>query len=121
MALGMDMDDFFHWLAAFRPDEIVGLPGQCFHSPLARFLSDQAGCAVGVDGERYGSALADPCCWRLLPRWAMLFTVLSEKLFGSSLTAYEAVGLLVEVETQLAPVLVVETGRGVCSPEKVAV
>lgn len=102
----IDMNEFFDWLAAHRTNDIVGLPGQCFHSPLARFLSAKAGCTVGVDGERYGSALVDTCRWFLLPRWAALFTTLSEKLFGSTLSAYEAVGLLVEVETLLAPALV---------------
>lgn len=106
MVLCIDMNEFFDWLAAHHDDDVVGLPGQCFHAPLARFLSSQAGFTVGVDGERYGWALSDACRWLLLPRWAAIFTSLSEKLFGSQLSAYEAVGLLVEVETLLAPVLV---------------
>lgn len=103
----LDMDDFFHWLASHHDEESVGQPGQCFHSPLAHFLSHTFGFTVGVDGKRYGWALADACCWVELPRWAQVFAAYSERWFGRELSAYEAFCLLVQVEELLAPALVV--------------
>ena len=104
MLMSLEMDDFFSWLASHSDEESVGLPGQCFHSPLARFLSHKAGFTMGVDGKRYGWALADACRWLELPRWAQVFAAYSERWFGRELSAYEAVGLLVQVEEFCAPV-----------------
>lgn len=105
MQLRCDLDDFFLWLASFSPDALVGQPGRYFHSPLALFLSEKAGHVVGEDGRRYGRAVVDPCFWCELPRWAQLFASLAERSHCPALLAYDAVGLLVEVETRLAPVL----------------
>src|SRR5260370_42289427 len=105
MLMRLEMNDFFEWLAAHHDDESVGQRGQCFHSPLARWLSAKAGFTIGVDGMRYGWALAESCRWVELPRWAQAFATYSEKLFGSQLTAYEAVGLLVEVEVLFSSVV----------------
>lgn len=98
----LEMNAFFEWLCLHRDDDIVGLPGRCFHSPLACWLSALAGRAIGVDEMRYGWALADTCRWALLPLWARVFAAYSEKLFGRAMSAYEAVSLLVQVETALS-------------------
>lgn len=98
----LDMNAFFEWLCSYHDHDVVGLPGRCFHSPLARWLSALSGRAMGVDEMRYGWALADGRSWVTLPYWAQMFASYSERLFGASLTAYEAVGLLVQVETALA-------------------
>ena len=102
--LDLNLDEFFTWLASHHDQDVVGWPGRCFHSPLARFLSFKAGCTMGEDGSRYGSALVDDCRWLQLPHWAHTFAVFCEAWFGRELTAYEAVGLLAQVETALSPV-----------------
>lgn len=105
MALTVDFEAFFAWLASHRDTDVVGLPGRYFDSPLARWLSAQSGMVIGVDDRRYGWALADERYWCELPYWAQVFEAFSEKYFGFSLTAYETVALLVQVETVLSPVL----------------
>lgn len=97
------MNEFFNWLSSHKDGEVVGLPGRCFDSPLSRWLSTMTGRLVGVDGARYGWALMDACRWRKLPYWAQVFAALCESRFGRSLTAYEAVDLLAQVETMIAP------------------
>jgi hypothetical protein len=89
MLMCFEMDEFFSWLASHHDEESVSLPGQCFHSLLARFLSHKAGFTIGVEGKRYGWALADECRWLELPRWAQAFAVYSERLFGRDFSAYE--------------------------------
>ena len=107
----IDGDDFFSWLAAHGTNESVGLPGRYFHSPLATFLSHKAGYVVGEDGKRYGRANVELYHWLELPRWAQVFASLSERLFcGRAISAYEAVGVLAEVEALLVPVLVASCG-----------
>ncbi|HEU5380507.1 MAG TPA: hypothetical protein VFV38_34215 [Ktedonobacteraceae bacterium] len=105
MQVLFDLEDFFLWLASFSPDELVGQPGRYFHSPLALFLSEKVGHVMGEDGRRYGCAIVDPCFWYELPRWAQMFASLAERSHCSALLAYDAVGLLVEVETWFAPML----------------
>jgi hypothetical protein len=103
MALTVEFEAFFVWLCSHRDGEIVGVSGRCFDSPLARFLSVQAGRLIGVDGLRYGWALAN--VWRQpLPFWAQVFSSLCEGRIGATLTASEAVDLLVEVEMILSPI-----------------
>ena len=103
----LTVDAFLSWLAMHRDDEIVGCAGQCFHSPLARFLSWQAGRAMGVDGSRYGWALADYCFWRELPRWARVFMDYSDTWFSREMTAWQALEVLIRVEAVVAPVVLV--------------
>ncbi len=103
----IDFDDFLAWIASHADDEVIGLPGQCFHSPLACYLSSRMGRVYGVEGMRYGWALADECRWFPLPRWAQLFSTLSETWFGRALTALQAIDLLIRVEGMLLPVVLV--------------
>jgi hypothetical protein len=98
----VDFEEFFEWLSFYGDEEVVGVPGRCFDSPLARFLSAKEGMLVGVDDRWYGRALVDARCWRPLPMWARVFEALCENRFGRVLTAYDAVGLLVHVEAVVA-------------------
>lgn len=68
----LSLEEFFTWLCA-RENEIVGQPSSFYHSPLARWLSERFGYSCGVDGEWFGRACQEARCWRLLPRWAVLF------------------------------------------------
>ncbi len=47
------LESFSSWLC-FHEDDIIGYPGMCFHSPLARWLSEVTGHTYGVDGSVYG-------------------------------------------------------------------
>jgi hypothetical protein len=58
---------------------------------------------MGEDGKRYGRVIAESHLWRDLPTWAQVFASLTERALGSSLSAYDAVTVLVQVETLLAP------------------
>lgn len=103
MAVDLELEAFFEWLALHRADECVGLPGRCFDSPLARWLSSCLGVIIGVDGDCYGRPAVEVCCWRRLPSWACVFALLCEKLFGTALSADEAVNLLIQVEMLFSP------------------
>jgi hypothetical protein len=98
----LTMDDFLSWLASHRDYEIVGLAGQCFDSPLSRWLSQRLGYLVGVEGKQYGRVQVDTCRWLHLPTWAQVFSQCCERHFARPLSAYDAVGLLVQVETALS-------------------
>jgi hypothetical protein len=103
----IDFEEFLSWVVSHGDDEPIGVPGQCFHSPLARFLSARMGCAYGVDEMRYGWALADSCRWLPLPRWAQLFEAVSESRFAQVLTAWQVLDLLIQVEQALCSVVLV--------------
>ena len=94
------LDDFCSWLVAHE-NELVGHPRLCFHSPLALWLSDKFGCTFGVDDRWYGWALSPSEYWRLLPRWAALFSSWLETVAASSLTGLQAIDLLARVELAL--------------------
>lgn len=97
----IDINEFFDWVASHRDHEVIGLPGRCFDSPLARWLSEQVGHVIGVDGRHYGRALVDAQRWQVLPYWAYVFTMLCEGLFGRALTASEVVDVLIQVEAMV--------------------
>jgi len=103
MHVRLDLEEFFLWLASYSPNDLVGQPGRCFNSPLALFLSSKSGCVMGEDGKRYGRAIVESHLWRFLPLWAQVFASLTEHALGSSLSAYDAVVFLVQVETLLVP------------------
>lgn len=106
MRIIMNIDEFFNWLASYSDSDIVGVPGRCFHSPLAQFLCWKSGQVIGEDGKRYGRASIDEHFWFEMPQWAQLFASFSEHTLGRALTAYEALCVLIDVETTLSPVLV---------------
>lgn len=94
------LHEFAEWLLE-REVEPVGSPRSCFDSPLALWLSEKLGVVCGVDGRWYGRALY-PCeYWRLLPRWATLFSSWLELVAASSLTGWQALDLLARVELAL--------------------
>lgn len=107
--MSISFEDFFLWLASFRPADPVGSPGRYFNSPLALFLSARMGYVMGEDGRRYGRAAVDSFFWHELPQWAQMFARLSEfawfseRLQSAEMTADDAVTILVQVETVLTP------------------
>ena len=100
--ISIDFEEFFTWLASHAPHESVGQPGRCFHSPLACFLSAKCGFTIGENGFTFGRSVMDDRCWLSLPAWAQVFATLSERFFGTTLSAYEAVGLLAQAEAALS-------------------
>jgi len=97
--LDLGLETFATWLA-IREHEVVGLPHLCFQSPLARWLSEMTGHLFGVDVDEgtFGWALADSCTWRLLPRWAHLFSRWLEARHVEAVTGRDAFDLLAAVE-----------------------
>ncbi len=95
------LDAFCCWLCAHE-DEIVGCPASCYHSPLARWLSECFHAVYGVDGMWFGRALYDYQCWRLLPRWAVLFSSALERVKAPSVTGLQALAVLAYVELALS-------------------
>ncbi len=91
---------FCHWLC-LHEQEPVGRPGICFDAPLARWLSEVTGQVYGVDGKLYGRGCWEPWQWRLLPRWAEIFTEWSERFFALPLTGEQALEVLASVEWEL--------------------
>ena len=96
----LHFDEFAEWLLAHE-DEPVGFSASCFESPLALWLSEKCGVVCGVDECRYGRALSPFEYWRLLPRWAALFSCWLERLARSSLMGWQAFDLLARVELAL--------------------
>ncbi|HJT56803.1 MAG TPA: hypothetical protein VJ761_09930 [Ktedonobacteraceae bacterium] len=94
------LHDFADWLLAHE-QEPIGSAHSCFQSPLALWLSEQCGGVVGVDDRCYGRALYASEYWRLLPRWAVLFSCWLEHLTGSSLMGWQAFDVLARVELAL--------------------
>lgn len=95
------MDEFVTWLCQ-REYAIVGRPRSFYHSPLACWLSDYLGDGVyGIDGQWYGRALLDSRFWRLLPRWAVLFSSWLESVTYLPVTGLEALEVLARVELAL--------------------
>ncbi|HZU03974.1 MAG TPA: hypothetical protein VFA10_30205 [Ktedonobacteraceae bacterium] len=95
-----NMNEFASWLCSHEFD-IVGLPGTCFHCPLAQWLSEQAGGVWGVDDHFYGTASRAHWQWRTLPRWAALFVSRIERRAFRPVTGDEALLALAEVELAL--------------------
>lgn len=94
----LSLDAFLTWLCQ-REDDLVGCPRSCYHAPLACWLSEFLGDGVyGVDGAWYGRALHDTRSWRLLPRWAVLFSSCLESMAARSVTGLEALDVLARVE-----------------------
>lgn len=91
------LEDFCSWLCCHE-HEIVGYPSSCYHSPLARWLSERSGYVCGVDGEWFGRALYDCQFWRLLPRWAVVFASYLERVSVVPVTGLEALEVLARVE-----------------------
>ena len=98
--LDLGSEEFAAWLA-IREDEIVGLPKRCFQSPLARWISEMTGHVFGVDEGKFGWALSDECSWRLLPRWAHLFTHWLDAWHSEAVTGQDAFNVLARVELAL--------------------
>lgn len=99
----LGLEAFASWLAN-REHDIVGRPHLCFQSPLACWLSDMTGHLAGVDVDegKFGWALVDACYWRLLPRWAHLFSLWLEARHVESVTGRDAFDLLAAVELAVA-------------------
>jgi hypothetical protein len=95
-----DLDSFCTWLCQ-REHEIVGRPGMIYHCPPAQWLSECTGHIYGVDGRVYGRASCAYHCWRLLPRWAVVFVNWSEVMAFRPITSCEALVLLASVELAL--------------------
>jgi len=97
----LQLDAFVTWLCV-RENAIVGRPRSFYHSPLACWLSEYLGDGVyGVDGQWYGRAVHDCRCWRLLPRWAVVFSSWLESMTSLPVTGWEALGVLARVEWAL--------------------
>jgi hypothetical protein len=97
----LQIEAFVTWLCQ-REGALVGRPCSFYHSPLACWLSEYLADGVyGVDGQWYGRALHDCRCWRLLPRWAVLFSSWLESLTSLPVTGVEALDVLARVEWAL--------------------
>lgn len=97
------IDELVTWLCQHET-EVVGRPCSCFSSPLACWLSDFFKDGVyGIDGQCYGRALHEVWCWRVLPRWAVLFASWLERVASRPVTGGEALEVLARVELALCP------------------
>jgi len=94
------LESFSSWLC-FHEDDIIGYPGMCFHSPLARWLSEVTGHTYGVDGSVYGRGSSAMCQWRILPRWAVMFQDRIEVVAFRPMTGGDALDVLARVEMTL--------------------
>jgi len=101
--LEMNVDVFCSWLCE-RESQVVGHPGKWFDAPLARWLSEMTGHVYGIDGNLYGRASCEYCRWRLLPRWAEVFSLWVESYAHRPVTGYEALDVLARVELAFSPV-----------------
>ena len=105
----LDMDTFVTWLCDHEA-EGVGQPGTWFHCPLAQWLSCLAGQVYGVEGSTYGRASVPTTQWNYLPRWAQLFGARLDQMAFRSITGYDALLVLADVELTLSRHLA--TSRG---------
>lgn len=98
----ISLDRFVSWLCSHE-DDVVGVPGTCFDAPLARWLSEMTGHVFEVDGKWYGRASSEYGRWRLLPRWAEVFSGWMESHAYWPLTGRETLDVLAQVELMLSP------------------
>jgi hypothetical protein len=97
----ISLDAFVSWLCVHE-HEVIGLSGKCFDGPLARWLSEKTGHIFGVDGKWYGCASSEYGRWRLLPRWAEVFSMWMESRAYRPLTGIEALDVLAHIELTLS-------------------
>jgi hypothetical protein len=92
----LDLDAFCSWLCEHE-NEVVGYPGMCLRSPLARWLSDRFGGMYGVDGMYYGRAAYDGQTWQVLPWWAQKFERWAENHALRIMTGRDAFAILAAI------------------------
>ena len=86
--------EFEKWLRAKRPDEIVGVPGDCSCCPLATYHRD-AGDGEVVIAWKAGRITIDRGGGeRAAPAWAETFAYAVDRENGKGITAARALELL---------------------------
>jgi len=91
----------FHVWLSIHATEIVGQAGTCFLSPLAIWISEEAGHLYGTDDLFYGRAATDYSSWQMLPKWAECFNAPLERIAFHPVTGSEALQELAHIKTTI--------------------